>query len=137
MHDKSLYYIEVYVYHRTHSAFFYSFVSSTFSCFYSAFFFDSTYFLSDYRAWASNFPYLYYLAAYRLMALCTSGWSSMLCKDWMISVTFLLGCHYFYPTISLQMSPSFTFGCHIMVLNLSIGNLKGNCSGKSKSTIRL
>lgn len=54
----------------------------------------------------------------------------------MIYVTFLFGCHYFYPTIYLQISPSFTLGCHIKDLNLIIGNLKGNCSGKSKSTIR-
>ena len=85
-------------------------------------------------ACAQNLPYLNCLAAYKLIALWTSGCKSILCNDCIIYATFLLGCHYFSPTIYLQISPSLTLGCHIWVLNLIIGNLNGNCSGKSKST---
>lgn len=86
------------------------------------------------RACYSNLPSLYYFAASRLIAECRSGWISMLWIECTIYCTFLLGNHSFSPTIYWQMSPSFTLGCQIGVLNLTIGNLKGNCSGKSKST---
>lgn len=120
------------IYHFAYSVFF----SPLFSFFYSFFFLFSIYFFNDSLAWASYLPYLYYFAASRFIALCTSGVKSILCRDWTISTTFLFGCHYFYPTIYLQISPSFTLGCQIIVLNFIIGNLNGNCSGKSKSTIR-
>lgn len=84
-------------------------------------------------ACASNLPSLNYFAASKFMALWISGCISMLWSDWIIYMTFLLGCHSFSPTIYLQISPSFTFGCHIAVLNLIIGNLNGNCYGKSNS----
>lgn len=97
-------------------------------------FFYFTFYMSSF-ACCSYFPSLCSFAASKLIALLMSGEVNMLRILWIISTTFLFGSHYFSPTISWQISPSFTFGCQMGVLNLTTGNLNGNCSGKSRSTI--
>ena len=82
-------------------------------------------------------PSLIWLAAQELIAKETSGYASIPNTVSIISCTFLLGSHYFSPSISWQISPSLMFGWQMGVLNFSLGNLKGNCSGKSMSTMNL
>ena len=96
-------------------------------------FFSLAFFITSF-AWSANLPSLNSFAASKFMATPISGCKSILWMECTISDTFLFGSHYFYPSISWQMSPSFTFGCQMGVLNRTTGNLNGNCSGKSIST---